>query len=256
MKKISALIVDDEPLARERIRSLLNEDPDVCSIIETADGLEASQAIRENQPDVIFLDVQIPELDGFEVLQKLDAIQTPAVIIVTAHGEYAIRAFEVRVVDYLLKPFDRQRFSAALGRAKERVWSLPMEVLSNRLLRLLDSNQFRSRGVDRLVVKENGRILFVRLEEVDWIESAGNYVKLYVGSKCHMLRQTMNSIETRLDPALFLRIHRSVIVNIERIKQMEPCLHGDYRVVLADGRNLTLSKSYRDRLELLLGGRL
>jgi two-component system LytT family response regulator len=256
MNKLSALIVDDEPLARERIRTLLQEDPDVCTVLETADGLEACHAIRNNQPDVIFLDVQIPELDGFGVLKTLDPVHTPAVIIVTAHGEYAIRAFEVRAVDYLLKPFDRQRFSEALGRAKEWVHSSPVETLSNRLLELLDGPSTRPRWFDRLVVKLDGRIVFVRVEEIDWIEGAGNYVMLHVGSKCHMLRETMNGIEARLNPATFLRIHRSALVNIERIKELDPWLHGDYRVILADGRNLTLSRTYRDRLESVLGHRL
>jgi two-component system LytT family response regulator len=255
MNNFSVLIVDDEPLAREKIKTFLSEDSEVSRILEAADGLEAAQMIRQHLPDVVFLDVQIPELDGFGVLKSLDVSHIPAIIIVTAHDEYAVRAFEVRVIDYLLKPFDRLRFCEALSRAKERVHSGPVEKLSSRLLELLDSSTVRPRP-DRLVAKSDGRTVFIRMGDIDWVEGAGNYIKLHVDSRSHMLRETMNGIEIRLDPSVFLRIHRSTIVNVDRVKELEPWFHGDHKVVLADGTKLTLSKSYRDRFEAALGARL
>ena len=251
--KIRALIVDDEPLARQRIRTLLEADPDVEVVGECADGRSAVAAVREQAPDLLFLDVQMPLLDGFGVLAALGAGPLPVVIFVTAHDRYALRAFEVHALDYLLKPFDRERFRTALGRAKAQVRREPDGDVSRRLLALLRDVQQARKPLERLVVKSGGRVYFVRTEDIDWIEAAGNYVRLHVGKEAHLLRESMAGLEARLDAGRFLRIHRSTIVNIEHIRELQPAFHGDYAVILRDGTQLTLSRSYRATLPRFFG---
>ncbi len=253
--QIRALIVDDEPLAREKIRTLLAGDPEIEVVRECAGGRDAVNAIREHTPDLLFLDIQMPELDGFGVLQQIGRERIPVIIFVTAYDEYALKAFEVHALDYLLKPFDRDRFETALGRAKKRVRSQRTDDLNERVVSLLTQLQERSGGdwLERLVVKTSGRIYFVSVDEIDWIEAAGNYVELHVGSRSHLVRVTMKGLEERLDPREFVRVHRSAIVNIRRIREMQPWFSGEYLLVLEGGAKVTTGQSYRPALRTLLG---
>jgi two-component system LytT family response regulator len=250
---IRILIVDDEPLARTRIRSLLEREPDVTVVGECGDGQQAVALVHELQPDLLFLDVQMPILDGFGVLETLGIEAMPAVIFVTAYDRYAIRAFDVHALDYLLKPFDRERFQRALARARASLQHDEKVAASEKLLALIEDVQSQRKPLQRLVIKAGGRVFFLRLEEIDWIEAAGNYVKLHVGREDHLLRETMNALEGRLNAEQFVRIHRSTIVNLDRIQELQPWFHGDYRVILHDGTQLTLSRGYRQKLQELLG---
>ena len=256
--KIKTIIADDEPLAREKIRNLLEQDPDIELIGECADGIETVTAIRNQQPDLVFLDVQMPELDGFGVLKALRDSNLPTFIFVTAYDQYALRAFEVHALDYLLKPFDRERFQKALQRAKEHIRKEKAGEVNEKLLTLLEdlksekSNNHERKYLDRLVIKAGGRVTFLKTEEIDWIEAAGNYIRLYIGKDSHLLRDTMNNIQTKLDPEKFLRIHRSTILKIDRIKELQPWYHGEYVVTLENGKQLTSSRSYRHQLGKLL----
>lgn len=251
-KKIRALIVDDEPLARERIRTLLKAAPDVRVVGECSDGRRAVKAIRRHKPDLVYLDVQMPEMDGFDVLEALEPGEMPVVIFATAYDKYALRAFDVHALDYLLKPFDRERFETALVRAREQIGKRRNGDINQRLLSLLADRASGQKPAQRLVIKSGGRITFLRAEEIDWVEAAGNYLRLHVGKEEHLLRETMNGLEGRLDPQKFLRIHRSTIVNLDRVKEMQPSFHGDYLVRLNDGTRLTLSRGYRDKLQEIL----
>jgi two-component system LytT family response regulator len=254
MKKIQALIVDDEPLARKKIRLLLEHEMDIEIIGECVNGPKAVVAIEKHQPDLLFLDVQMPGLDGFGVLQAIRPEQWPVIIFVTAYDEYALRAFEVHALDYLLKPFDQARFQTALTRARAQLHRAPD--FNQQLRALLKDFKPEPKSLERLVIKTAGRVYFVSVSELDWIEAADNYVRLHTGSETHLLRETMNALETKLDPARFVRIHRSTIVNLERIKEMKPWFHGEYIVILRDGTQLTLSRRYRERLNGLLGDTL
>jgi len=252
--RIRAVIVDDEPLARDRIRMLLEGVDDIEVIGEFGDGRSAVTGLGELRPDVLFLDVQMPELDGFGVLQLVGADQMPVTIFVTAYDQYALKAFDVSAVDYLLKPFDRERFLRALARARKQIPSAtPPEADLRARLRSLLEHVNKNAFLERLVIKSSGRISFLKTDEVDWIEAAGNYVRLHVARESHMLRETMTSLEGKLDPAKFVRIHRGAVVNLERIKDLQPLFHGDHQVTLRDGSRLTLSRSYRENLERVLG---
>ncbi|MEZ5318964.1 MAG: LytTR family DNA-binding domain-containing protein [Vicinamibacterales bacterium] len=251
---LRAIIADDEPLARERLRSLLGEDTGVEVVAEARDGQEAVDAIRTHAPDLVFLDVQMPKLDGFEVIAAVGPDRMPPVVFVTAYDQHALRAFEVQALDYLLKPFDADRFQSALERVRRQVDSRESSDLGRRLLELVSTlRPERPARAERLVVKSGGRLFFLRADEIDWIEAAGNYVRLHVGTDGHLLRETMTSIESRLDPDLFFRIHRSHIVNIERIKELQPWFNGEYVVILRNGTQLTLSRGYREKLQERLG---
>jgi two-component system LytT family response regulator len=251
---VRTLIVDDEPLAREKIRMLLARDGEIELIGECSSGHEAVETIKRESPDLLFLDIQMPGLDGFGVLESVGADRVPGVVFVTAYDEHAIRAFEFHALDYLLKPFAQKRFNEALQRAKDQLRKGSTGAFSQQLLSLLGDVSGGKRFLERLVVKSNGRVFFLKTDEIDWIEAAGNYVNIHVGSEAHLLRETMNSIEVRLDARKFVRIHRSTVVNIERIKELSPLFHGDYVVTLVNGTKLTLSRSYRDRLSGLLDG--
>jgi two-component system LytT family response regulator len=251
--KIRTLIVDDEPLARERLRSLLAAEPDIEVLGECADGREAVAAIDRDAPDLVFLDIQMPELDGFEVLAAIEPAKPPVVVFVTAYSQHALRAFEVHALDYLLKPFDRERFQTTLARVRAQCQRSQGGELTQKLSALLADLRPETKPADRLVVKAAGRVLFLKTPDIDWIEAADNYVNLHVGKESHLLRETMASIETRLDPTQFLRISRSTIVNVERIKELQPMFHGDYSVILRNGARLSLSRGYRDKLQQLLG---
>lgn len=253
MKQIRAFIVDDEPIARDWLRTLLSEEPGVTIAGEASDGRAALPLLREVKPDLLFLDVQMPELDGFGVLRGLDPEALPVVIFVTAFDEHALKAFEVHALDYLLKPFERDRFRLAMDRARTLLSTRNGDATTQRLLQLLESLAAKNRTLDRVAVKSDGVIKLVRLSEVDYIEASGRYVTLHVGKDQHLLRETMNDLEAKLDTSSFARVHRSAIVNLDRIRELQTEGHGEVTIVLADGRTLRWSRSYRERLESLLG---
>jgi len=248
--KIRTLIVDDELLARERLRQLLQDEPEIELVGECADGTEAVEAIQKHSPDLIFLDIQMPELDGFGVIQAMTNATPPVVVFVTAHDKFALRAFEVHAADYLLKPFDRERFKKALNRALDRVKHREGTAQQAQAAVLAELKP-PSRPLERLAVKTSGRVIFVKLEDIDYIESAHNYVELHVDKQSHLLRETLNSIEARLPGEKFVRISRSIIVNIEKVKELQPLFYGEYAVTLHNGARLTLSRRYRDKLKQL-----
>jgi two-component system LytT family response regulator len=249
--KIRTLIVDDELLARERLRQLLQGEPEIELVGECADGEAAVAAIHKESPDLIFLDVQMPELDGFGVLDALTVQPPPIVVFVTAHDKFALRAFEVHAVDYLLKPFDRERFQKALNRALDRLKHRESSAQNQGQAAVLAELKPPSRPLERLAVKTGGRVIFVKVEEIDYIEAAHNYVELHVQKQSHLLRETLNAIEARLPAEKFVRISRSVIVNIERVKELQPLFYGEYAVTLHNGTRLTLSRRYRNKLRQL-----
>lgn len=231
---IRALVVDDEHLARCNVTVLLKQDPDIASVLECASGFEAIEAIRKSTPDLLFLDVQMPECDGFDVLELLGGQSPPAIIFVTAYDEHALRAFEVGALDYLLKPFDSVRFARALARAKEK-------------LAHFRPNEFRR--VERLAVKSRGEVLLLKVEEIDWVEAAGYYACLHVGTQTHIIRRSLLELEQDLGETQFIRIHRSVIVNLARIHRLALQSEGEYQVVLRSGAHLALSRRFRKRLQ-------
>jgi two-component system LytT family response regulator len=270
------LIVDDEPIARRRISRLLKLEDDVEVVNEVGSGTDAVAAIREQKPDLVFLDVQMPDLDGFGVVSALGEPESmPAIVFVTAYNEYAVKAFDVNAVDYVLKPFDGERFRSAFQRARttleqknsaeagRRIKALLEEVLGEQRAQALTAAGAngggaaaaqvqpvaRARYLDRLMVKHDGRVFFVKVADVDWFEASGNYVRVHVGRVSHLIRETMHGIEAQLDPNLFARIHRAVIVNMDRIRELQPWFAGDYIVILRDGRQLKLSRTYREALQ-------
>lgn len=247
---IRVLIVDDEPLARERIRMLLEDEPGIDIAAESANGTEALRDIQRLTPDLVFLDVQMPELTGFEVLGRLDPARMPVIIFVTAYDQYALKAFEVCALDYLLKPFDRERFGRALARARAELDRRKSGKVNEQVLRLLSELGGAKKHLEKLMIRDGGRVFFLRADEIDWIEAAGNYVRLHAGKEEHLYRETMTKLEAQLNPEHFARIHRSAIVNTERIKELQPWSRGDYVIVLKDNRKLTLSRTYRGRLNL------
>lgn len=304
--RIRAWIVDDEPLARERIRSLLETDPEIVIAGESPDGRHAARALASERPDLVFLDVQMPELDGFAVLQSLPADAWPAVIFVTAYDAHAVRAFEVHAIDYLLKPFDRERFEDALAHAKQRLHTptttvpdailrdeaasntktrsraektdrarpmtsasgdfaaatfghratpsdqgIPIVGLEKRIRELIA--ELRGDSARRIAVNEDGKLTLIRPEEIDWIEAAGNYVKLHLGSRTHLHREPLKDFEKKLDPDRFLRIHRSIVVNLDRIRTLEPWFHGGWLLVLTDGTELHSSRTAAENLRARFG---
>lgn len=250
------LVVDDEPLAREKIRDLVKHDPELEIAGECANGLEALAAIQEVRPDLLLLDVQMPEVGGFAVLEALKDEVMPLVIFVTAYDQYAVRAFEFHALDYLLKPFDRERFEAAIGRAKAHVRREQNGNLDQRILALLEQLKAETKYIERLVVKAGGRVFFLETKEIDWIEAEGNYVNIHTPKKSFLLRETISNLEAQLDPKQFVRIHRSSIVRIDRIQELQTWSHGEYHVILHGGTELTLSRNYRDNLQSLLGNNL
>ncbi len=248
MNGIRVLIVDDEPIARKGIRRLLDEAPDMEIVGECGDGAEAVSAIRKQSPDLVFLDVQMPELDGFETLEKVGVDQGPEIIFVTAYDEYTLQAFDVHALDYLLKPVNPERFHKALGRARARLQNKSSESLNRTLLALLENYRREERVATRFAVKTPQGALLVDADDVDWIEAAGNYVRLRAGAQAHLVSETISGMENRLDPRKFLRIHRSRIVNLERIKLLRPLFHGEYEIVLKDGTRLASGRAYRERI--------
>jgi two-component system, LytTR family, response regulator len=253
VNKIRTVVVDDEPMARMRLLTLLQPETDIDVIAECADGAEAAAAFLQHAPDLVFLDVQMPGLDGFGVFQQIGPERMPIVIFVSAYDEYALKAFEVHAIDYLLKPFGRERFQKTLQHARASLERRRAGDLGRRLLALVNDIKPEPPRLERLVVKSGGRVFFLRTDDIDWIEAAGNYVRLHLGGESHLFRETMNHMEQRLDVRRFSRIHRSRIVNTERIKELQPWFNGEYIVVLRNGTKLTLSRGYRERLQEQLG---
>jgi two-component system LytT family response regulator len=241
---LRSLIVDDEPLARKRLRTLLRAESRVEIVGEAEDGASAVEAIRRLTPDLVWLDVQMPGLDGFEVLEEVGPDSVSGVIFVSAHDTYALRAFDAHAVDYLLKPFDRARLRQAVDRAIKLAGSHDL----HRRLADLVADVVRHRPLRRLVVKSSGRIYFVGVHEIDWLESAGHYVTLHVSADTHLIRDTIAGLAARLDPDRFVRIERGTIVNVDRIREIRPAFHGDLDVVLKTGARLRASRSYAARL--------
>jgi two-component system, LytTR family, response regulator len=244
---ITALVVDDEPLARVRITSLLKIDPEVSLVGECRDGTSAIRTIQQVTPALVFLDVEMPEVDGFGVLRALDVL--PTIVFVTAHPTYAVPAFEACALDYLLKPFKRSRFFQVLARAKDHIRrNIECDSRNAAIRQIVDAHQPR----ELLIVKSEGRLLFLRMSEVRWIEADKDYIRLHLLKGTSLVRETMNGIQARLDQAVFVRIHRSTIVNIHEILEVQPMLGGDYRIVLRDRTQLNMSRRYRYALDDLL----
>jgi two-component system LytT family response regulator len=264
MSHIRVLVVDDEPLARQGVRALLEADRELSVVGEASSTGQAVALIEELRPELVMLDVQMPDGTGFDVIRRVGPQQMPAVVFITAYDEFAVAAFEVNAVDYLLKPFDDERFAVTIERAKKAARQSHVGELSRRLADLLGGTDTSApwqappapRYVDRLIVKTGGRTFFLRVAEIDWIEAADYYVKIHAGAAAHLLRESMNTLETRLDPAQFFRVHRSAIVNLDCIRELQPYFRGNYILILRDGTKLKLSRARRDRLEEALQQRL
>ena len=250
--RLKVLIADDEPLAREGLQLLLMDDPQVEAVWEAKNGREAVAMIRDQRPDLVLLDVQMPRMDGLAVVEAVGAGAMPAVIFVTAHDQYAIRAFEISAVDYLLKPVTEERFRIAFERAKNRIRVAPAEESARQMLSMLEAIAHPRRHLTRLAIRSGERTLFLAIDDVDWIEASQNYVCLHAGPATHLFHVPMNTIETSLDPARFIRIHRSHIVNVQRIKQLWSLAHGQYVVELVSGERLPTGRTYGEKIRGLL----
>lgn len=261
--KIRVLIVDDERIAREGVMMRLESAPEFRIIGTCANGLEAVSFIRNEKPDLVFLDVQMPGLDGFGVIEKIGISLMPLVIFVTAYDKYALRAFEYHALDYLLKPFDEERFNRTLERARQQLQKNASENFNLRLTALMEDlcdqkktsagiSETAPRSLEKIVVKTGGRIYFVSTEEIDWVEAADNYVRIYAGRETHLVREKISSLAAKLDPQIFLRIHRSIIVNTKRIQELRPMFDGVFIVVLKDGSELTSGRHFRENFQALL----
>jgi two-component system, LytTR family, response regulator len=248
---LRVLIVEDEPPARRRLRTLLEAQPDVTVVAECGDGASAVELIRSDTPDLVFLDVEIPELNGLAVVHAVGPANMPPVIFVTAYDQYAVRAFDVAAVDYLLKPFDQQRFEQALARAREQ--ARRPGALEDRLTTLLRGAKLAEASVDRLPVRVGDRIRLIPVVDVDYIVAAGNYARLHSGTDSYLVRETISSLEHRLDAGLFARLHRSLIVNTQRVRELEPLYRGEYVVWMKDGTRLVSGRTYRARVQQVFG---
>ncbi|HEU5021312.1 MAG TPA: LytTR family DNA-binding domain-containing protein [Bryobacteraceae bacterium] len=250
---LRVLVADDEAPARQRIIDLLRNNAQVTSIIEASDGIAAVEIIGNRKPDLVFLDVQMPERNGLEVIAEVGAEHMPLTVFVTAYDEHAIRAFEANALDYLLKPFSDERFETTMARVGLRIDERSLHEFGRRILHLVSGASGGDPPLDRLVVKSGGSTRFVRAADIDWIEAAGVYANLHVGGKELLYRAALNDLAARLDPVRFVRIHRSAIVNIESILHLDPISHGEFEVVLKDGSRLKISRTYRSQLEKRLG---
>lgn len=254
MDRIRTMVIDDEPAARAHLAALLSEEKDIELVGEYGDAGQAVAAIQNQRPDLVFLDVHMPGCDGFGVIAQVGLDRMPPVVFVTAHDEYALRAFEVHAIDYLLKPIDRDRFRRSLSHVREHLDRVRAGALGRQLLALVPGLQPRSAPPrDRLVIRSGGRVLFLRAADIDWIEAAGNYVRLHLAEKSYLFRETMTNMQARLEGHGFVRIHRSHLVNADRIRELQPWVNGEYAVLLHDGTRLTLSRGYRERLQSRLG---
>ena len=255
-EQIRAIIADDEPLARKFIRRLLAMDQQVEIVGECDNGRDVVELVRKTKPDVVFLDVQMPEMDGFAALEAIGVKRLPEIVFTTAYETHAIRAFELHALDYLLKPFDQARLKEALKRVKEQVRQRRDSVARAQIGALLEDLKSQARYLERLIIRGDGRIRFLKTEEIDWVEADDKYVHLHMGKDGHLLRQTLSGIETQLDPKRFQRIHRSSIVNLDRVREMQPMFAGEYVVILQDGTKLTLSRKYKEKVFAALGKKL
>jgi two-component system LytT family response regulator len=250
---IRTVIADDERLARQKLLILLESEPPVTVVAECQDGRQTVAAVRSFRPDLLLLDIQMPDLDGFQVLSEISEVEIPVVIFTTAFDQYAIRAFQANALDYLLKPFDRERLHLAMERARSELRKASDRAITHRILNLLSQVRSVPRAVadphDRLVIKANGRVVFVDLENIEWIEAAANCVRLHVGKESYLFRETISRISDRLDANHFVRIHRSTIVNVDKIKELIPVNSGEYIVVLRTGKELSCSRGYRAALQ-------
>jgi two-component system LytT family response regulator len=254
--KVRTLIVDDEALGRKRLRKLLESETECELIGECCDGQEAVAAIQAFTPDLLFLDVQMPELNGFEVLAQLNGNRLPVIIFVTAYDQYALKAFEAQAIDYLLKPFEDERFYQALHRARAYIEGQQSQDINARLQTLVNSMSLRAKPMTRMAVKTAGRIVFIKTSEIDWIEAVGNYLNLHIGTEAHLLRGRISELEKRLDPGQFFRTHRSTIVNLDRVKEFQTLFKGDGVAILKNGTRVAVSRSSSQRLQALLTPRL
>ena len=250
--KYEALIVDDEPLARRSIRKHLKAFPEFEVAGECGDGETAVAAIREQKPDLVFLDIQLPEFDGFDVIRAVGKHEMPVTIFVTAYDRYALQAFDAHALDYLLKPFSEERFRDGMLRAL-RTLQMGKQAPSHQLSQLLDEIKRKKDYLERIPVPAKGRFLFLNVRDLNWIEAEGNYLRLHGNGTSHLIRGNMNEMEAKLDPGRFMRIHRSTIVNLQRIREVQPWFHGHHRVVMTSGQELKLSRYQKDKLRVLLG---
>jgi two-component system, LytTR family, response regulator len=251
-QEIRIAIADHDPAARVQLRALLGSEPGVRVVAECADREETLAAVQAHKPDLLILDVHPPETDGLEILHSIPGRDRPLVIFSSAHDQYAIRAFEARALDYLLKPFDQERLHLAIERTRAELVKLHDRHLTHRLLDLLAGAKSELKSEKRLVVKAAGRVVFLETDEIDWIEAEGNYVRLKVGTESYLMREAIGRIAQRLDPDRFVRIHRSIIVNVSKIKELQPCNRGEYMVILKDGKELSCSRGYRSKLHQLI----
>ncbi len=256
-RTITALIADDEPLARELLRSMLAKHPEIIILGECRDGEETIMMVRQHRPDLLFLDIQMPELDGFEVLHEIPNDLMPMVIFVTAYDQYAIRAFEVYALDYLMKPFDEDRLQTAVTRARHTLGQHAEKenTIAARMYKLLQQMQTRPQYVERVVIREGDRVFLQSAAAIDWFEADGKYTRVHVGKDVHAIREGITKLEQELDPSRFLRISRSAIINIDQIRELRSWFQGDYLVVLKSGKQLTSTRTYREGLQALLGRR-
>ncbi|HEX4485370.1 MAG TPA: LytTR family DNA-binding domain-containing protein [Terriglobales bacterium] len=252
-ERICVLVADDEAPARQRLIDLLRKDSGVATILEAANGQSAVEVIQEQQPDLVFLDIQMPELDGLGVIDAVGVDRMPLTVFVTAYDQHAIRAFEANALDYLQKPFSDERLEATMTRVKTRLDERSVRDFGQRMLRMVSTAPPANRRLDRLVVKSAGTTRFIRVVDIDWIEAAGVYVNLHVSGKELLYRATLNELAEKLDPMRFIRVHRSSIVNIESILQLDPISHGEFEVVLKNGSRARVSRTYRAQLEKRLG---
>jgi two-component system LytT family response regulator len=255
--KIRALIVDDEPLARQRLRLLAQDEPDLECVGECSNGAEAIEAIRRNPPDLVFLDVQMPEMDGFAVLENIPRDRLPAIVFTTAFDKHAVRAFEIHALDYLLKPIEPNRFKAAVARVREHLRTQQTSSAAQGLLELLASRKGQvapqaTQYLTRLTIRNEDKVAVIKTADIDTIESAGNYVSVNVGKESHILRETLNALETQLDPESFLRVSRSAIINLDRVKELQPMFKGEHIIVLQNGKRLAMTRGLLREVEQAL----
>jgi two-component system, LytTR family, response regulator len=253
---VRTVIADDERLARKKLRLLLDSEPEIKVVAECSDGRQTLSAIRTYRPELLLLDIQMPDLDGFQVLSEIPPAEMPVVIFTSAYDQYAIRAFEAHALDYLLKPFDQDRLHQALGRVRQELRKSQDREITHRILELLSQVKSEaavtSESDDRLIIKAKGRVVFLNLDEIDWVEAAANYVRLNVGKESYLFRETITGISERLNPNHFIRIHRSAIVNARKIKELIPVNSGEYVVILKSGKELSCSRGYRSALQRMI----
>ncbi len=249
MHPFTCIIVDDEPLARKRIKSLLDSDSSMHVLATCANGKEALQVMESQTPDILFVDIQMPEMTGFQLVENIGPSRIPAIIFVTAYDEFALKAFEVHAMDYLLKPFENERFLDTLERAKQIIVNKKTDFLQAKVAKMLEDLQPKKNYVKRIMVKNSDKVFFIETDEIEYLESSGNYVKIHSNGKHQLVRDTLTNMLSNLDPEQFFRVHRSTVVNINKVKELQPWFHGDYLVVMKDGTKLNMSRNYKEILD-------